>query len=141
MILLNLLGLVPSLFASVIQPRGEMVVSRVVVQQQLIIGVPVRPHVSRPIEWEEKKGPRCIPAGAIAGALLSSEKSIDFIMADRSRVRAKLGGDCPALDYYDRLYLQPDDGMVCAGRDTIRSRIGGVCQIDRFKLLRPKLRN
>lgn len=141
MILLNLLGLVPSLFASVMQPGGETVVSRVVIQQQLIIGVPVRPQVSRPIIWEEKKGPRCIPADAIAGALLSSEKSIDFIMADRSRVRAKLDGDCPALDYYDRFYLQPDDGMVCAKRDTIRSRIGGVCRIDRFKLLRPKLKN
>lgn len=141
MIPLTLLSFVPALFGAMFQSANSPTVSRVIIQQQLIIGVPVRPHVSRPIEWQEKHGPKCVPANGIAGALLSGESSIDFIMVDRQRVRAKLDGDCPALDYYTRFYLQPEDGMICAGRDTVRSRMGSVCRIDKFKLLKPKVRD
>ena len=48
--------------------------------------------------------------------------------------------DCPALDFYSGLYLQLQDDRLCAGRDAIRSRMGGSCTIDRFKMLVPKLR-
>lgn len=141
MTLWSLLGLFPALFGTVSQPADTAVVRRVFIQEQLIIGVPIRPRVSRPISWEEKKGPKCIPGNAVAGAFLSSDDSIDFLLVNRNRVRAKLGSDCPALDFYGRIYLQPDDGMICAGRDTIRSRMGGSCQIDKFKLLKPKIKN
>lgn len=141
MILVDLLGFLPIFFGTALQPSGDTVVRRVVIQEQLVIGVPLRPRVTRPVEWVEKKGPKCISGNAIAGALLSSDRSIDFLLTDRTRVRAKLEDDCPALDFYSRIYLQPDDGRICAGRDTVRSRIGGVCQIDRFKTLKPRLKN
>lgn len=140
MTLWSLLGLFPLFFGSAMQPADTAVVRRVVIQEQLIIGVPIRPRVSRPIVWEEKKGPKCISGNAVAGAFLSGEDSIDFVMANRTRVRARLENDCPALDYYSRIYLQPDNGLICAGRDTIRSRMGGTCQIDKFKLLKPKVK-
>ena len=83
------------------------------------------------IEWVEHKGPKCIPVGAIRGALLSGPDQVDFVLADRSRVRAQFDEECPALDFYGGFYLQPQDERLCAGRDAIHSRIGGSCRIER----------
>lgn len=140
MILLTAMGLFPTLFGLGLQSatQGEAV-RRVVVQNQVIFRIPIRRRTVVPIEWVEHKGPKCVPANAIAGALLSGPSSIDFVLRDRSRIRAKMDSDCPALDYYGRFYLQPEDGMVCAKRETIRSRIGGVCRIDKFKKLRARV--
>ena len=63
-------------------------------------------------------------------------------MRDRTRIRARLDRNCPALDYYYGFYISPDeDGLVCADRDSIRSRVGGECQIDAFRRLRPEKRD
>lgn len=87
------------------------------------------------IEWKEGRGPRCVPASAIAAAALLSENSVDLILRDRRRIRAKLER-CPELDYYFGFYITPNpDGQVCADRDTIRSRVGGQCGIQRFRAL------
>ena len=57
-------------------------------------------------------------------------------MADGTRLRALFDDDCPALDFYSGLYVKgTTDGMVCADRDSIRSRSGSVCRIDGFKRL------
>lgn len=93
------------------------------------------------IEWKEGKGPKCIPARAIAGATLVGKSSVDLILRNRQRVRAKLESSCPALDYYYGFYIRPNaDGMVCEDRDNIRSRVGGACEIDRFRGLEPIVR-
>jgi hypothetical protein len=116
-------------------------VTRVIIQDEVIFRVPVQPHPLMPqIEWIEKKGPRCIPAGAIQRALLSGSGEVDFILANRGRVRAQLGEDCPALDFYAGFYLQPPDDRLCSGRDAVHSRIGGSCAIQRFKELVPRFR-
>ncbi|HMJ93808.1 MAG TPA: hypothetical protein VK472_06890, partial [Allosphingosinicella sp.] len=82
------------------------------------------------------KGPECIPARAIMGAALLSENSVDLILRDRRRFRAKLDNNCPELDYYFGFYINPTiDGLVCADRDIIRSRVGGQCGIERFRAL------
>ena len=88
-------------------------------------------------KWKEKKGPKCIPARGIAGAALISQNSVDLILRDNRRLRAKLERSCPALDYYYGFYITPNpDGRICADRDVIRSRMGGRCQIERFRLLK-----
>ena len=46
----------------------------------------------------------------------------------------------PALDFYGGFYLQPDDDRICAKRETIRSRVGGSCRIERFRLLEPQVK-
>ena len=89
----------------------------------------------------EKKGPKCIPAGAIQRALLSGSEQVDFVLADHSRIRAQFDEDCPALDFYGGFYLQPEDERLCAHRDAIHSRIGGSCRIERFKQLVPQFRH
>ena len=74
----------------------------------------------------------------IRRAMLSGEEQIDFMLADRSRVRAQLDEDCPALDFYGGFYLQfGKDQQICAKRDAIHSRMGGSCEIRRFRLLDP----
>jgi hypothetical protein len=139
MILFTLLGLIPALLGSVAQSSGENeVVRRVIVQDEVIVRVPIRPRASPPIEWIEHKGPKCIPANMLAGAILSGPSSIDFVLRNRQRVRALMDNDCPALDFYKNFYLQPDDDYVCAKREIIRSRVGGSCRIEKFKTLVPQ---
>lgn len=118
----------------------QQAVSRVVVQDELIVRVPVQP-TPHFLEWEEHKGPRCIPVSEFRAAKLSGPRQVDFILQDRSRMRAELDDDCPALDFYTGLYLKPEDDRLCARRDSIRSRMGGSCRIERFRRLTPKLRH
>ena len=109
-----------------------------IVQDEVIFRIPIRPRVSPAIEWVEHKGPKCIPANMLAGAVLSGPSSIDFVLRDRQRVRAVMDSECPALDFYRDFYLQPDDDYVCAKRETIRSRVGGSCRIEKFRTLVPQ---
>ena len=118
-------------------PADEPRVRSLVVQDELIMRVPVGPP-SQQFEWVEHEGPKCINARAIRRALLSGSDSVDFITIRRRRLRAELSQDCPALDFYGRFYLKPEDARICAGRDVIRSRMGGSCRIERFKQLIPK---
>jgi len=116
-------------------------VTRLMVQDEVVLRVPVQPRPLLPvIDWVEHKGPKCIPAGAIRRVLLSGPSQVDFILADRSRVRAHFDEDCPALDFYAGVYLQTADDRLCVRRDAVQSRIGGSCTIERFKQLVPKVR-
>jgi len=119
-------------------PPGVMVVRR----QIIIRSVRLRPAAPEQpmtrIEWHEGRGARCLPARAIVGASQFGQSSVDLMMRNGNRIRARLGSSCPALDYYSGFYITPgEDGFVCAGRETIRSRAGGQCEIDMFRLLRP----
>lgn len=116
-------------------------VTRLIIQDEVILRVPVQPQpLLREIEWVERKGPKCIPASAIRRAMLSGPNQVDFILADRARIRAQFDEECPALDFYGGFYLQPQDERLCAHRDAVHSRIGGSCTIKRFQQLVPKLR-
>jgi hypothetical protein len=140
-----LLALVLGLSGSAPEPRPAQN-AQVTVREQLIIRIPMRmgqlPPAASLFRWKEGKGPRCVPARFIAGAALVSENSVDLIMRDRRRIRAKLDTHCPELDYYYGFYITPNpDGMVCADRDTIRSRVGGQCEIERFRTLKAARRD
>jgi hypothetical protein len=118
--------------------------AQLIVRKQIVIrsirlrSVAPGPEAS---ELKEGKGPKCVPAGAIAGAALLRQSSVDLILRDRSRIRAELESACPALDYYYGFYISPGpDGLVCADRDAVRSRMGGECAIERFRSLRPSAR-
>ncbi|MBW4329785.1 hypothetical protein KY084_02710 [Stakelama sp. CBK3Z-3] len=112
------------------------------VHQRIIIRIPrVRdPRVTmlreRPVRWHEKKADHCQRAGEFVGAAITDAHSVDLMLRDGSRLRAKLGSDCPALDFYSGFYLAPgSDGKICADRDAIRSRAGGSCEIESFRRL------
>ncbi len=109
------------------------------VQRQMILRVPVHPHPQMNFQWEEEKGPKCLPVAALAGAMLSGPDSIDIVLRNRQRVRARLENECKGLDFYGGFYLQTEDGQFCARRDVIRNRMGGTCQIEKFRMLVPKV--
>ena len=134
MILLSVFSLIPAMLA-IAGEDPEPVVRRVVIQDEVIFRIPVRPRPPQKFEWREKKGPRCVNADRIAGAMLSGPNSIDFLLRDRTLVRAMMDSNCPALDFYKGFYLQPDDERICAKRETIRSRVGASCRIERFRSL------
>jgi len=136
--ILTLVPLLLGLFAARPTIMGQTV-TRLVIEDQVILRVPVEPRPSISIEWHEKKGPKCIPMRAIAHASLSGEQQVDFILGNRQHIRAELDEDCPALDFYGGFYLQLPDDKLCAGRDAIRPRMGGSCTIEKFKMLEPKL--
>lgn len=116
----------------------DVAVTRVTVSEEIVMRVPViRPRFPWPIRWEEKKGPRCIDGGDILATALADDGSIDFLMRSRERYRARLESQCPTLDFYGGLYLQSQDGAICARRDEVRSRIGGSCAIERFRRMVP----
>jgi hypothetical protein len=115
----------------------------VTVRQQIIIRGPAafRGGVASEdlVEWREGHGPRCVAARNVIGAARLGQDSVDLIFRDTSRMRAQLEQRCPALDFYRGFYVNATgDGMICADRDSIHSRAGGECQIDRFRSLRPR---
>jgi hypothetical protein len=139
----TILSLVPFLLGMFAMQPGavEQGVTRLVVQDDVILRVPVQPRPLAPrLDWIEKKGPKCIPAAAIRRALLSGSEQVDFVLANRARIRAQFDEDCLALDFYGGFYLQPEDDRLCAGRDAVHSRMGGSCTIERFKQLVPRFR-
>lgn len=137
----NLLPLVFGLFSAQPAAVGQSV-TRLIIQDEVILRVPVQPHpLMREIEWVEKKGPKCVPIAALQRVLLSGPEQVDFVLVNHSRVRAQFDEDCPALDFYPGLYLQVEDDRLCARRDAVHSRIGSSCTIARFKQLVPKLRH
>ena len=142
MILAGLVSLLSSLLAGSGGPSApEDSVRVTTIEERLIIRVPVapRPRQRLSIRWEEEKGPKCIPADSLARAFLSSPDSIDILLRSRQVIRAKLDSDCDGLDFYGGFYIQPEDRRICAKRDTIRSRVGGSCRIERFRTLVPKV--
>jgi hypothetical protein len=132
------LSFLPALFGLATAVQSEEV-RTLVVQREVIMRVPVRPRpLPNGMEWSEHKGPKCISSAAIRGAAISGREHVDFLLYGRERVRAKLADDCPALDFYSGFYLTPEDGTVCALRDSIHSRIGSSCRIERFRRLAPR---
>jgi hypothetical protein len=124
------------------QPDQPPAVRRLVIEQEWILRVPVRPQpLPQRFEWVESKGPKCVPAADIRGALLSGTDHVDFLLPERQRVRATFDDDCPALDFYGGFYLRTEDHRLCARRDSVHSRIGGSCRIARFRKLAPKLKD
>jgi hypothetical protein len=114
-------------------------VRRVIVRDEVLIHVPIG-HRAPLFEWTERKGPKCLPAVAIAGASLAGPSAIDFVLRDRRRVRARLDSDCDGLDFYGGFYVEPRGREICAKRDEIRSRVGASCRIERFRALVPNFK-
>ena len=137
----TILSFIPMLLGLVAVQPGAMgqSVTRLAMQDEVILRVTIQPRPMRQIEWVERKGPKCIPISEIRAALLSGPDQIDFIFGNHARVRAEFEEGCPALDFYGSFYLQPQGDRLCVHRDAIHSRMGGSCTIEGFKLLVPKL--
>ena len=115
---------------------------RLMGERDVIFRVPLRPRpVGARIEWAKGDRFKCVNTSAIRGAVLAGTDHIDLLLPHRQRVRASFDGKCPALDFYGEFYLKTEDHRVCAKRDSVHSRMGGSCQIEKFHRLLPKLRD
>jgi hypothetical protein len=134
-----LLTLLPTLFglSAAVQPDQ---VRTMVVQEEVIMRIPVRARLSPPFDWVERKGPKCIDAEDIRAAGVRGQSNVDFLMADQSRIRTQLSDDCPSLDFYSGFYITPEKGKLCVRRDSLHLRMGGSCKIERFRRLIPRPR-
>lgn len=115
--------------------------AQLTIRQRVVVKVPrmVPPPVAAPVRWVEKKGPECIPAAFLAGAIVTDRTKLDLVFRGGRRVRAELEDDCHGLDLYRSFYIKPAaDGLVCADRDVVRSRSGANCPIDKFRSLEPR---
>jgi hypothetical protein len=129
-------------------PADPIQFAQLVIREQILIRVPMRlreqvaDRAAPPLSWKESRGPKCLAMRSIAGATLLGQNSVDLILRDKSRIRAKMEKSCPALDYYHGFYIRPSaDGQICADRDSVRSRMGGECEIEKFKTLTAKQRD
>lgn len=121
--------------------RTEVRVQRVILRVPRAPFAPVSysaPRALPPIQWVEKRTDRCVPLQNLAAVTINRTDSVDLLLSNGGRVRARLADDCPSLDFVSGLYIKPSgDGRMCASRDVIRSRTGGQCRIAAFRALVP----
>jgi hypothetical protein len=121
---------------------GEVtIMAQILVQRSSIVRVPPAappPRLPQAVRWKEKGAPNCIKWSSLAAAMVSSPTTIDLIVRGGTRYRVKLEKSCQAIDFYSGFYVKATkDGRVCEDRDSIHSRSGGECLIDKFKTLVP----
>jgi len=86
----------------------------------------------------EENGPQCIASDDLIAATIPTDDRVDIMMRGGERLRIRLDKRCRTLDYYTGFYVTAGhDGMVCARRDSIRTRSGDDCGIDKFRRLVP----
>lgn len=141
----------PLVPVSIPTPEAPSSFWQVVIEQQLIIRVPAqRSSLNNfgaapvgemrarqvPMQWKEKKAPKCVAMRNILGMQAAQRDSIDIITRQKQRLRAQLNRGCRALDFYAGFYMQgTKDGQLCEDRDQIHARTGAKCEIDKFRLL------
>lgn len=73
---------------------------------------------------------RCIGVNNIAGAVVFGDRAVELTMTGGQRWRLYFAQGCPTLTFYNGFYYRrAQSGKLCAGRDAIISRSGGVCDI------------
>jgi len=113
-------------------------VPRMTVTRTTVITTRRAPAPPPPVAYVERKTRDCVDMQSIAGFGITQPDSIDLVLRDGSRLRARLAKSCPSLSFYPGFYVKPHpDGKMCAGRDAIRTRSGGACAVRTFKTLVP----
>lgn len=118
------------------------------IEQRVIIRVPMMrppppppPQAPPPVaEWEEHKGPKCLPLRRIRAATISSPRGVDLMLrGGPERMRALLERECSPAALYSGFYIEPnEDGLLCAGRDRVLARSGADCRIRKLVRLTPE---
>ncbi len=115
---------------------GSFEIAQLTLRSRVVVRVETQVIQSAPMSYREKKGPRCVPTASILGAAVVAPASVDFILRGGERMRARFNASCPALAFYSGFYVSPNaDGQMCAGRDSVRDRAGGECEVARLRAL------
>jgi hypothetical protein len=121
---------------------GQVQMAQMVIERRTVIRITPHPDRARVQlsfrDWREKSAPKCFAVSSLTGILISRPDSIDMVMRGGRVIRARLEKGCPSIDFYSGFYLKPTkDGQLCQDRDTIHSRTGGACEIEKFRTLLP----
>ncbi|WP_225009375.1 hypothetical protein [Novosphingobium percolationis] len=121
--------------------------NQVRIEQRLVIRITpprsvgreiVQPPPMNAIRFRERKMANCLPVLGIAGVQPTADSRLMLFMRDRRIVGANLDKQCSPQDFYMGFYIrQTQDGMLCAGRDSIHSRSGSTCGLSRLRELVP----
>lgn len=89
-----------------------------------------------PRRFIERKMGKCVPVAGIAAVQAADDKRLILFMRDRRLISAALERSCHARDYYSGFYLsRSSDGQLCVDRDTLQSRNGANCKLDKLRQL------
>lgn len=132
------------------QPGAERtdVARQVSIEQRVTIRIFPRPAPpgAIPFDMDEDEGARhqlverkfgkCLPTAAIFGVQPVSSGKLLLILRDNRLLTAQLKKGCEARDFYSGFIVAKSaDGMICSGRDELRSRSGTACQVSQFRQL------
>lgn len=128
--------------------RAEQEARQVRIRQEIMVRVsPRRPNTREmiadwrtvlPRRYEQRKIGNCISARSIVAVQTISPRDLVLYLSDSRIIRAQLPKSCNARDYYLGFYIEPnEDGELCVGRDTLRSRNGATCRIGAIRQLVP----
>lgn len=88
--------------------------------------------------YVERRMSSCVPIRGIAGVQIARNNRLLLFMRDHAIVSARLEKSCRARDFYSGFYVEnSDDGLICAGRDTLYSRAGANCNVTKLHRLVP----
>lgn len=100
-------------------------------RQDLIANLP--PGTNVILHYREQPMKRCVRMANIAGVQSGSENRLILFMRDRNIVSAALEKACSARDFYSGFYVErSEDGLLCSGRDMLKSRTGTSCGVRRL---------
>lgn len=109
---------------------------RIQTRSMVRVAPPLVVRDTQELEWKERKAAKCQPLRSIAAALGTGDRHMDVLLRDGTRMRARFAKGCRGQDFYAGFYAEPSaDGLLCAGRDSVRARSGMMCRIDRFRRL------
>lgn len=89
--------------------------------------------------FEERRMGKCVPVKAIGSVQISLQDRLLLFMRDQRIVSVRLEKSCNVRDFYSGFYVESsEDGMICAGRDTLHSRAGVTCDVAKLHRLVPQ---
>ena len=107
-----------------ISPRG------VGNRRNMLARLPTRAKTTR---YKERKAERCVPVDRIAGVETGSGNRLLLFLQDSQILSLNLEKACRAKDFYSGFYVEQNkDGNLCVDRDTLQSRNGARCDIERM---------
>lgn len=88
------------------------------------------------VRFVERKIGKCVAVAGVAGVQPAPGNRLLLIMRDRRLVTASLKKGCNSRDFYSGFIVAAsEDGMICTGRDQLRSRSGTNCRVEGFRQL------
>jgi hypothetical protein len=100
-------------------------------REDLIANLPPGTEIS--LHYREQPMKRCVQMANIAGVQSGSQNRLILFMRDRHIVSAALEKACSARDFYSGFYVErSEDGLLCSGRDMLKSRTGTACGVRRL---------